>query len=105
MRMKRGLAIILSVFALAATFSCKNQDKEKEARATVLYQAHCARCHVGPDIESLPKSMWAERVLPDMAARMGIKEGDFDPFKGMGFEEKEIVMKAGVYPYAPLMSS
>ena len=99
--MRRGLLLFLFTLVLGALHSCSN--KKNEARAQVLYQAHCARCHVGPDIQSLPKTMWAERVLPDMASRMGIKEGDYDPFKGMSFEEKEIVMKAGVYPYTPLL--
>jgi hypothetical protein len=54
-------------------------------------------------MKALPKSMWSERVLPDMAARMGIKEGDYDPLKGMGYEEMEIVMRSGVYPRRPLL--
>lgn len=100
--MRRGPLFFLFAFALVALFSCSSKNNNEE-KAALLYQAHCARCHIGPDIGALPKSMWAERVLPDMAARMGIKEGDFDPFKGMSFAEKEIVMKARVYPYAPLL--
>lgn len=99
--MRPGQLLLLFFFALATFISCTKENNE--AKAEVLYQAHCARCHVGPDIGALPKSMWAERVLPDMASRMGIKEGGYDPFKGMRFEEKEIVMKAGVYPYTPLL--
>ena len=101
--MRRGTKLTLSIFALTALFSCQ-QGQKREARGAELYQAHCARCHIGPDIASLPKNMWSERVLPDMAARMGIKEGDYDPLKGMGFEEREIVMKSGVYPSTPLLT-
>ena len=99
--MRRGPLLLLYVFALVALYSCSK--KKNEATGEVLFQAHCARCHIGPDIGALPKSMWAERVLPDMASRMGIKEGDYDPYQGMSFEEKEIVMRAGVYPYTPLL--
>jgi hypothetical protein len=99
--MRPGQFLLIFFFALATLISCTKNNNE--AKAELLYQAHCARCHVGPDIGALPKSLWAERVLPDMASRMGIKEGDYDPFKGMSFEEKEIVMKAGVYPYTPLL--
>ena len=100
--MRRGPLLIVFIFALVALFSCAKSNKNNE-KGAILYQAHCARCHVGPDIDALPKSMWAERVLPDMASRMGIKEGDFNPFKGMSFDEKEIVMKARVYPSTPLL--
>ena len=39
-----------------------------------------------------------------MAARMGIKDGDFEPYDGMQFEEMEIVHRAGIYPYMPILN-
>ncbi len=102
--MRRGPVFFLFAFTLVALLSCQKSNKEAEAaQGAELYKTHCARCHVAADLDVLPKSMWAERVLPDMAARLGIKEGDYDPFKGMGFEEREIVMRSGVYPSVPLL--
>ena len=91
--------------------SCSNEPKPgsledtNEAKAEKLYQTYCGSCHITPDIEHLPKDLWAEKVLPEMAARLGIKEGNFNPYDGMKFEEMEILHKAQIYPYAPALDS
>lgn len=83
-------------------FSCTpSAKKEKGAQ---LYQDQCARCHIAPDINDLPKDLWTQSILPEMAARMGIKDGGFKPYENMDFEEMEIIHNSGIYPYMPSLN-
>ncbi len=52
---------------------------EPEPRGQVLYNQYCASCHMAPSIDHLPKDIWKNSVLPDMAARMQIEELYNDP--------------------------
>ena len=52
---------------------------EPEPRGKVLYNQYCASCHMAPSIDHLPKDIWKNSVLPDMAARMQIEELYNDP--------------------------
>lgn len=88
-------------FFILMFLSC-SQSKEEKGR--VLYTTHCASCHIAPDIQSLPRNLWIEKVLPEMAARMGIKEGTFNPLGKLPFAEQEAILKTGVYPYAPIIA-
>ena len=92
------LAVGLTLFGLQ---SCNKRSKDQKAQE--LYQTHCARCHITPGIDQLPRELWSERVLPEMAARMGIKEGDYDPMKGLAFKEMETLYKWGVFPAVPTL--
>ncbi|MEZ2414260.1 FG-GAP-like repeat-containing protein [Muriicola sp. E247] len=84
-----------------AIVSC---DTNKQERQLALYQSHCARCHIAPEMDDLPKGIWEEAILPDMAARMGIREDGYDPLKGLAYEEMEAVIKTGIYPLTPTLS-
>jgi len=74
--------------------SCNLNADKKEV---VLYNNHCASCHIVPEINQLPKHIWEDEILPRMAARMGIKNVGFDPLAGMSFPEQEAILKSGVY--------
>lgn len=50
---------------------CQKKGKEL-VYEEVLYNTYCASCHVAPKIDELPKSIWENNVLPDMASRMKI---------------------------------
>ncbi|MCA0932231.1 FG-GAP-like repeat-containing protein [Lutimonas saemankumensis] len=91
----------MTVFFLFV-ISCK--QTKKVDRGTELYEMHCARCHIAPDIDDLPKEYWTNYILPEMAARMGIKSEGFKPYEGMVFEEMEIVHNSGIYPYMPILN-
>lgn len=52
---------------------------EKPRKEVVLYQQYCGSCHLPPKIEELPKDIWKNSVLPDMASRMEIEEMYQDP--------------------------
>ena len=54
--------------------------KKKETKVTEqqLYETYCASCHVAPSITDLPKEIWDNNVLPDMARRLKIKGQYYD---------------------------
>jgi hypothetical protein len=93
--------MIVTLFIFILTGCTKNSNTSKGA---ALFETQCARCHISPDISHLTKDLWANAVLPEMGARMGIKEGDFKPYKGMGFEEMEIIHNSAVYPFIPSLN-
>lgn len=76
---------------------------KKENKAAVLYSTHCASCHALPNIQDLPKHIWDENILPEMAARMGIINKGNDPYVGLTFQEQGARMKSGVYPARPII--
>ncbi|NNK74660.1 MAG: VCBS repeat-containing protein, partial [Maribacter sp.] len=98
MPVNKGLFIV-PIVALVF-FSCVS-DKKKEA--LVLYEDYCASCHLAPSIQSLPKQLWADKVLPEMGARMGIRDSAFNPYKGLSYDEYEAVLKTGLYTPSPII--
>ncbi|NNE77797.1 MAG: VCBS repeat-containing protein, partial [Pricia sp.] len=86
---------ILLLFLSLITISCK---KNEEKRQVQLYTTYCASCHIAPKIDALPRHLWSEKVLPEMAARMGIQDSTNDPLKGLSMREQAAVLSSGVYP-------
>ena len=74
------------------------------SKGETLYNTQCARCHIAPNIDHLPKELWVNAILPEMGARMGIKEGGFQPYKGLDYDEMEVIIRAGIYPYKPSLN-
>lgn len=62
------LAFVLLVFVSAYLVSCQTKE-EKEKEIAVKY---CSSCHTFPEPNLLPKKIWEESVLPQMAFRMGL---------------------------------
>jgi len=81
--------------------SCNSPKKNKEA---VLYETYCASCHIPPEMNSLPKDIWSEKILPDMGARLGIRDSGYNPYKNLSFVEMEAVIRTGVYPEKPMLN-
>lgn len=96
---------LLKTLLLAVLFvfgACQKETKlEKQA---ALYNHYCASCHIAPQIDELPAATWQKYVLPDMAARMGIKIHDYNPYEKMSNSEMEARMRSNVYPAQPLIS-
>lgn len=91
----------LSLCLLLLGISCSNS---KEARGKAVYGTKCASCHWLPDIQDLPKRLWKDAVLPEMGARMGIRDSTYDPYKGYSFEQQYAMIQSGVYGVAPSIS-
>ena len=99
MRVTKGFHFFLW-FSLILLSSCASDKKKK---AIVLYDDYCASCHIAPSIQSLPKHLWANEVLPEMGARMGVRDSSFNPYKGLSYDEYEAVLKTGLYTLAPII--
>jgi mono/diheme cytochrome c family protein len=95
---------IIALFFLLFTSCNKGEKVENVEKGAEIYNMHCARCHIAPDINDLPKEYWVKYILPEMAARMGIKDGDFKPYEGMQYDEMEIIHNSGIYPYMPILN-
>src|SRR5690606_35113070 len=89
-------ASILFIF-LVTVASCKKAQKEPETPEK-LYTIYCASCHIAPDIDDLPKHIWENNVLPEMGARLGIRDNGFNPYKDLNLQEYEARLKSGIFP-------
>ena len=92
------------LFAILIVVLYSSCTPSKEKRAAKLYTTHCASCHLPTDVQDLPKHIWEEGVLPEMAARMGIIYNGNDPYVGLTFKEQGARMQSGVYPPRPTIS-
>ena len=92
------------VFAILLSLSLTSCNGNKDKKAIGLYRSQCATCHLLPAIEDLPKSIWENGVLPDMAARMGIIDSSNNPYKDLSFKEEYAVRQSGIYNIKPQLS-
>ena len=98
----RPLRCFVYLFFLFCVFvfsSCSSGNKKEVA----LYQTHCGSCHLPPAIEGLPKHIWKNNVLPEMGARLGIRDNGYDPLKDLHFGEQAMLLEKGIYPYSPML--
>lgn len=91
----------LASFILLIFIAC---TQKKEKRAIALYNSYCASCHLLPKIDDLPKHIWQDGVLPDMAARMGIIDSTNDPLRRISRKEQMAIIESGIYPRTPMIS-
>ena len=101
MRVTKGF-LFLVFFLLILLSSCVLDKKKK---AVVLFNEYCASCHIAPSIQSLPKHLWKNSVLPEMGARMGVRNTSYSPYKGLSFAEQEAMLKTGLYTLAPIITN
>ena len=69
-----------------------------------LSELYCGACHMFPEPSLLDKEMWQKKILPQMGARMGIRDALDDPYEGMTMMDRMIVKKAGIFPEAPYIT-
>ncbi len=101
MRVTKGFHFLI-LYSLVLLSSCALDKKEK---AIVLYDDYCASCHIAPSIQSLPKHLWENKVLPEMGARMGVRDTSYTPYEGLSFAEQEAMLKTGLYTLAPIITN
>ncbi len=93
---------VLWLFSISALLlaSC---SRTKKASQEAQYQTYCGSCHLTPKIDELPKAIWQQNILPNMAARLGLKTNNYNPFQGLSYEEMEATIRSGIYPPKPLI--
>jgi hypothetical protein len=103
----KKLKLIINIYTVTVPFlvlivvSCSPSTSKKER---ALYQTHCASCHLLPSIGDLTKEIWEAKILPDMGARMGVRDSTFNPLEGMSFSQMDAINKTGIYPITPTIS-
>ncbi len=97
---------IISLLFLFLYFLTSCSDSlTSESDPQVLFSSYCSGCHVTPDPSHIPKNIWKENVLPEMAARLGYLYDGYNPKKKNSMEENFHVGLANVYPSQPLIDS
>lgn len=69
-----------------------------------MYESYCGTCHLAAKPGDLPKALWANSVLPDMASRLGLSINGYDPYAGIPWQEKAMMASINPYPSTPLIS-
>lgn len=86
------LLILISI-----CFACNNIPKNQQ-KNKALFNAHCGSCHRVPNPENIPKDIWENSVLPEMAARMGYRYNGYDPYQYKSPEETLHLDLSKAYP-------
>lgn len=84
--------------------SC-DKSLTSETDPQILFTSYCSGCHVTPNLEHIPKSIWEKNVLPEMAARLGYRYNGYNPKKNKTMEENLYEGLANVYPTESLIDS
>ncbi len=69
-----------------------------------LSEIYCGNCHQYPTPDLLDKISWAQKLLPNMGFRLGIKTPQYNPYDGLGFEDQMMIEAEGIYPQQPLLA-
>ncbi|MBO0947173.1 FG-GAP repeat domain-containing protein [Fibrella forsythiae] len=69
-----------------------------------LATAYCGNCHLLPDPSLLPKSIWKNKVLPQMALRLGFSIDSISPFVTVADpDEINRILQSGVFAGSQLL--
>lgn len=90
--------LLTSLLVSLIFLACSKKGASKQAQ---LYEQKCASCHIAPPINQATKEIWKTKILPDMAARMGLRIDGYNPIEGLSYEEANAVIKSGIYPTSP----
>ncbi len=106
--MNRISQLLLFLSLLFCQCQNKGETSETQIRSRVLEgetlaKQYCASCHLFPTPDQLDKATWTNQTLPNMAARMGLRVGNYDPFEGVEADELLALKTLKVYPETPLI--
>lgn len=90
--------ILLLSFSLILIFPACTFLTEKQPDAESQYNTYCGNCHLAPEPSHIPKYIWEDNVLPEMAARMGYKYNKYNPLAKNSMEENLYIRLSNVYP-------
>ncbi|UZD22740.1 VCBS repeat-containing protein [Algoriphagus halophytocola] len=81
-------------------------QSDSKLKGKTLAESYCASCHANPSPTLLPKHIWQQKVLPQMAAFMGFKvaQDSLKVWENKSEEEIARVKKLGIYPSTPQIS-
>lgn len=85
-------------------FSCQNETRITSSDR-VQYNKYCGSCHLPTNPKNIPKAIWQNDVLPEMAARMGYTFEGYDPYEYKSPEEQVHIGLSKKYPEQPIIDS
>ena len=97
------ITIMLIVVSAVLITSIGVQRKEQDYLENQ-YNVYCGSCHLVPNPENIPKSLWKNKVLPEMAKRMGLKSYNDGSQRYSDLEKQHIKLNNG-YPELPLLDN
>ncbi|MEM9934571.1 MAG: FG-GAP-like repeat-containing protein [Bacteroidota bacterium] len=92
-RIHAGLTAIFAVLFLLNFLSC---EKQKQEKGEELVLQNCQSCHLMPAPEDLNQQTWEREILPKMAARLGLNNGDWS--------EISVLKEMHMFPDTSLLS-
>ncbi|MGV3762738.1 FG-GAP repeat domain-containing protein [Parapedobacter sp.] len=87
--------------APAATPPGKSDPLHAGAQLAVRY---CGLCHHFPEPALLDKRTWTDKVLPNMALRLGLRKDGQDPYESIAADERPILQALNSYPDQPMLT-
>ena len=100
----KGTVGWLLLFMVASLMQCQLPQKPETASGAILFSQYCGSCHLAPQPTDLPVSVWKKRVLPEMAARMGLLIDHYNPYAGLNMEETFYTQISMAYPPKPIIT-
>ena len=85
-------------------YSVRYPSLDNQLSSKQLAQAYCGSCHLYPEPELLPKPVWDDRVLKNMASRLGILTDNYDPFKQLSMYDAFTLRHHNIYPKDSLIT-
>ncbi|MBN7799711.1 VCBS repeat-containing protein [Algoriphagus aestuariicola] len=87
------------LFSLASLV-CLFANAQSALKGKTIAESYCGSCHAYPAPSLLPKEIWTKKVLPQMAAYMGVKEAQdsLGVWEEKSAAEIAILKRLNVYP-------
>jgi hypothetical protein len=100
---RKWITLVFLVFLFCFNVQAQNETLLK---GRVLAESYCGSCHSYPSPSLLPKDIWKQHVLPQMAALMGNKaaQDSLGVWENKSKEEIAIIRNLGVYPLSNQLS-
>ncbi len=99
------------VLLSAMLWQCQNKKSDSASESIgdftageALARQYCASCHLFPSPALLDKATWTEKVLPNMAARLGYRTMGYHPFEGVDSTEISDLKRLNIYPEVSAIS-
>lgn len=100
----KPMVFALSGLLSALSMSCNGPSEDSNAGRSK-FMNYCGNCHVLPEPGHIPKAIWKNEVLPEMAARLGFTYTDYNPLAKLSMKERLYIGLSKVYPKESTLDS
>lgn len=100
----KKLILTLIPLLFSATFLLSMREAETD-NGEQLARQYCGSCHLMPMPQRLPRVVWQLNVLPVMAAYLGIRYLDHDPYRNLKPDEVALLKQEHIFPDKPVIDN